>query len=685
MTPRTLAAPAPRVPRFAARFAALCLGGSLLALAPRASAADTDVRVNSIGYLPLRAKLASVVGAASSFSVVRDADGAVVLSGTPSAPVNDADTGESVASADFSALTDPGTYHLEVDGVGRSVSFAIDPDVYANAFVTTMLGFYGWRCGTAVAFDYAGTHYGYPACHLGDAHTDPLGTVGTRDGTGGWHDAGDYGKYTVNAALAAGTLLRAFEDYGPVLAPVALQIPETGGALPDFLAEVRWELSWLLKMQYSPTDGRVSHKLVEPTHPGFIMPEDDTAARSFVPYGTAATADFVAVLAQAARVYRPYDAAFADQCLAAARVSYDYLQANPANVAADETGFIGTQYSSTDSDDRLWAAAELWATTGDAAALADVEARIGALTSSVVDTDFDWGNLKNLGLYTYLQATQSGRDDALVTRVSQALTAAADTLVTTHRTGGYGRALDSYYWGVNGSLARTCMLLGLAYRIAPNPDYLDTCSDQIAFLFGRNSYDRSMVTGLGVNPPLHIHHRPSASDGIDPPYPGLLVGGSWVYRALTSTPPIAACTLPAGACWEDVQDNYEVNEVAINWNAALVYALASFVGGGPQVPSHAITNGAAGGGNNTAGSGPSAAGAPSGGSTSNGGSAGDASATPKRHTTKSGCGCRAAGSEGEHGAWWGLGVLALALGRLRASRSRRRDSAARRIFARTRG
>ncbi len=638
------------------------VGLSLLVFPKPAVAADTDVRVSSVGYLSLRAKRATIAGAPSGFTVVREADAAVVLSGAPAAPVNDADTGESVATADFTAVNEPGTYHLEVAGIGRSTSFSIAPDVYRNAFVTTMLGFYGWRCGTAVAFDYAGAHYGYPACHLQDAHTDPLGTAGTRDGTGGWHDAGDYGKYTVNAALAAGTLLAAWEDYRPALEPVALQIPEAGGALPDFLDEIRYELVWLLKMQYSATDGRVAHKLVEPTHPAFIMPQDDTGVRSFVPYGTAATADFVAVLAQASRVYRPYDAAFADQCLAAARVSYDYLQANPANVAADETGFIGTQYSSSDDDDRLWAAAELWATTGDAAVLADVESRIGALATPLVSQDFDWSNLKNLGLLSYVRSTRAGRSDAVASKVSKSITAAADALVATHEAGGYGRDLSNYYWGVNGSLARTCMLLQTANVIAPNPDYVDTCSDQLAFLFGRNSYDRSMVTGLGLNPPLHIHHRPSASDGIDAPYPGLLVGGAWTYRALSGTPAIPACTLPAGACWVDQQENYEVNEVAVNWNAALVYALASFLGGGPQVASTSGQGGAAGSGNSAAGTGASgsagtAANAGGGGSP---GSEAAAGASVKRRSSKSGCGCRVAGASSSGMAAW-LGTMFVVL------------------------
>jgi endoglucanase len=646
------------------RFAFLTALPCVLALAAHASAADADIRLSSLGYLPLRAKLAAVVQPAAAFSVVRDSDGAVVLTGPLTGPVNDADTGESVLTADFSALAEPGTYHLEVDGVGRSVSFPVDADAYRGAFETSMLGFYGWRCGTAVSFDYAGTHFGYPACHLQDAHTEPLGGTGVGDGLGGWHDAGDYGKYTVNSALTVAVLLAAWEDYQAVLAPLRLQIPETGGALPDFLAEVKWELLWMLKMQYSPTDGRVSHKITEASHPGFVMPQADTGARSFVPYGTGATADFAAVLAKASRAYRPYDAAFADRCLAAARLSYEFLNANPGNVAPAETGFIGTQYASSDTDDRLWAAAEIWAATGDSAALSAFET---ALRPPTVSVDFDWPSLANLGVFTYLGSAQAGRDPGVLAGFQSALVSTADTLVRNHRAGGYGRALTNYYWGVNGSLARTCMVLSQAYRVAANPDYIDTCADQLAFLFGRNPFNRSLVTGLGHDPPLHIHHRPSAADGIDAPYPGLLVGGGWAYREIAGPPVIPACTLPEGLCWSDDQNNYMTNEVAINWNAALVYALATFVGGGVQVPTRSGSGAAGGAGAaGAAGAAGSASVAGTGGAGASGGGGGDS-----HPGSKGACGCRVGGVRAEGAGWVGVLALLALVARRRGHRASR--------------
>jgi endoglucanase len=630
-----------------------------------AQAADADIKVSSIGYLPARAKRASITAAATQWTLVRDSDGGTVASGTLPAAKTDPDTSQSIAVADFSSVTEVGTFHLDVAGVGKSVSFRIGPDVYRDAFVATMLGFYGWRCNTAVSFSFHGQTFAHEACHMDDAHTDYIGSAGKRDGTKGWHDAGDYGKYTVNAGITIGSLLAAWEEYGEVIKTYSWSIPEAGGALPAFLAEVRWELEWVLKMQYSATDGRVSHKLTSltfdaPSDAGgngidrWVTPEKDLQTRYFVPSGSAAIADFVAMLAKASRIYRPYDAAFADQCLNAAKVSYAYLQANTANQTLTDPTSTGA-YTTTDSDDRLWAAAEMWETTGDAAALTDFEQRAAKYmtgTSTYVDSDFDWGNVKNLGMFIYLQSKRSGRSDSLVSSVQKALTTAADALVTAHNNSGYGRALSgkagNYYWGSNGAVARTCMLLQLANRLAPKADYLDTCADQIAWLFGRNYYNRSQVTGLGKDPPLHPHHRPSQADGIDAPWPGLLVGGG------NNTSTQAAGNKNGATNWIDDVNDYELNEVAINWNAPLTYALASFLdpsnGGGDAGVPPADASGSGGAGGGTGGAGGSAGGA--GGSV---GGAGGSASGGSSGKSDGGTSVAGAGGTGSGGAGGGAG------------------------------
>ncbi len=594
---------------------------ALVLLAPlTGEAADADVKVSSIGYLPERVKRASVTAAGTEFKVVREADGEVVLSGPLGAAKTDPDTGQSIATADFTELDETGRFYVEVPGVGRSVAFPVGADVYRDAFVASMLGFYGLRCNTAVSLTFQGQTFAHDACHMDDGHTDHTGTVGKRDGTKGWHDAGDYGKYTINAGITVGSLLAAWEEFQPVIETYTWPIPETGGGLPDFLAEVRWELEWVLKMQYSATDGRVSHKLTSltfdaPSDSGggvssWVMPEDDLMPRYFVPWGSAATASFVAMLAKAARIYQPYDPDFAKTCLDAAKVSYAYLQANTANQSVTDPTSTGG-YGTTDSDDRLWAAAEMWETTGDAAALSDFEtraARFSSGTTSYVDSDFDWSNIKNLGMFVYLLSKRTGKNGTTEAAIKTALLKAADTLVTNRNNSGYGRAISgktgAYYWGSNGSVARACMVLQVANRLAPKADYLDTCVDQIAWIFGRNYYNRSQVTGLGLNPPMEPHHRPSVADGIEAPWPGLLVGGG------NSTSTQSNGNKNGATNWLDDVDAYELNEVAINWNAPLTYALASFLdaytgpaGGDGGVPADAGQGGGGPGGAGGAGAG----------------------------------------------------------------------------------
>lgn len=549
------------------------VGLTLVAVLPRlAVAANSDVRVSSVGYLPDRAKLATVAAPATSFHLMREADGSVALDGTVTGPFVTPDTGTTVWLADFSAVTERGRFHVQVDGVGSSVPFPIDDDVYREPLRLAMMGMYGQRCNTAVSITYGTQVWQHGPCHMDDARLDYIGGGGRRDSYKGWHDAGDYGKYTVNAGITVGAMLAAWEEYGDALAGLALPIPEAGDGVPDYLDEIRWELEWLLTMQYSDSDGRVSHKLTSLAFDGFEMPEADKRPRYFVPWGSAATADFVAMMAKAARIYRPYDAAFADRCLAAARVSYVFLDANPANQAADQTSFSTGPYATSDGDDRLWAAAEMWQTTGDAGALADLEARVAGQNPKI-DSDFDWGNVKNLGMLVYLQSSRDGRDPALVNAVRAGLLSAAATLVSARNGNGYGRALTRYYWGSNGSVARTCMVLQAANRVAPDPANLDTCADQLGWLFGRNQYNRSQVTGVGIDPPLHPHHRPSGADGIAPPWPGLLVGGG-----------------DKASDWVDVQADYTVNEVAINWNSALIYALAGFLTAKVEAPIDAAIN-----------------------------------------------------------------------------------------------
>ena len=249
------------------------------------------------------------------------------------------------------------------------------------------------------------------------------------------------------------------------------------------------------------------HKISTLNFGGFILPEKETERRYFSPWGSAATADFAAIMAQASRIYRPFDDEFATRCLAAAKKSYEFLKQNPDDHHPDLAAFSTGAYDAPDADDRQWAAAEMWETTGEPTYLHDIERWIPVHhrsrdgQSGLVDVDWDWGNLRNLGTFTYLLSNRADRNADLVARVRDDAIKSADTIVAAaadrHP---YGRTLDTkYYWGCNGTVARQAMNLQVAYRLTGDEEYREAMFDSISYLFGRNPYGRSFVTGLGRN------------------------------------------------------------------------------------------------------------------------------------------------------------------------------------------
>jgi endoglucanase len=162
-------------------------------------------------------------------------------------------------------------------------------------------------------------------------------------------------------------------------------------------------------------------------------------------------------------------------------------------------------------------------------------------------------------MITYLFSKRAGRDPQLVDEIAKSLITTADAIVRARNNHGYGRPLGKvYYWGCNGGVANTAVVLQSAHQLSPKREYVETSLDAMGHLFGRNYYGRSFVTGLGASPPVNPHDRRSMDQPGARVWPGYLVGGGW----------------PKATDWKDEAPLYNVNEIAINWNAALLYALA---------------------------------------------------------------------------------------------------------------
>jgi endoglucanase len=394
----------------------------------------------------------------------------------------------------------------------------------------------------------------------------------------------------VNSGISTGTLLWAWELYQPVMERLRLDLPETAGfgGLPDVLREIRWNLDWMLTLQ--DADGGVWHKQTSEQFCGFVMPADDHLP-SFVigtgaaPYkSTAATADLASVAATAARCYRAYDAAYADQCLAAARRAWIWAMSHPdvafSNPPGVSTGGYGDAHL---GDELLWASAELWRTTGEAQYGQAFGRGVGSGQSAPGGLGIaapSWGDVGPMAYWTYCLAQREGRsgDAALVERIVTETRTEAARLVAQGRATGYGNTLRvaEYGWGSNATAANQSLLLLLSDRLERNPEAVEAAYGNLDYLLGRNCFGVSWVTQVGTRPFLQPHHRPSAADGIAAPWPGLLSGGPNAHPA----DPVAR-TLAAGPpmrMWVDDARAYSMNEIAINWNAPLVFMLAGLQG-----------------------------------------------------------------------------------------------------------
>ena len=555
-------------------FAALLAVGALSAIAAvQAQTVDSRIRMNSVGFLPEFPKQATVAAEFTRFWLYEAPSGTspVYSGGTVSIMRNDDTNENGLRIADFSGFNKPGRYFIRTNGsgVGQSPEFTIGDNAFADPFKATMLGFYLWRCGMAVSASYGGRSYSHGQCHLNDGDTRHFGGAGTKNGTGGWHDAGDYNKYIVNSGVSVTLMLNAWEHFWHILENTPLISVPKSGTLPAYLAEVKWNLDWVSKMQDS--DGKVSHKMTTLTFGGNIMPEKETEQRYFMPWNTVATGSFTAMMAQAARVYAPYDKAFADSCLAKARRSYNALTASSFVMPDTNISKTGHYFQNNDKDKRVLAAVEMWETTGEPEFLEFFEKNIPD-----VDMSIDWADVNTISALTYLNSRRAGKAPEKAASLQESLVYVADRLIRAAAGHGYARGYGRYGWGANGTVAGTAYILHSAYAHSGDPKYRHAVQDAAAHLLGRNYFGRSFLTGVGYNPPKNPHDRTSTASGA--PWPGRLIGGPH-----TGKPGGDKCVSNA-TCWSDVASDFYTNEVAINWNAALVYALAALLPGADAYP-----------------------------------------------------------------------------------------------------
>ncbi|PKK37308.1 cellulase [Siphonobacter sp. SORGH_AS_0500] len=545
-----------------------------------AQSASESIQLNQVGFYPNALKRA-VIMKGSSFVIVSGKD-TVFRGKTEAARINPYSKKESHL-ADFSAFKKPGTYQLVVPEIGASYPFKIQTNVHLPIAKAGIKMFYYNRVSTALSKPFAGK-WARPAGHS-DAKVivhpsaaskeRPAGTV--ISSPGGWYDAGDYNKYIVNSGITVGTLLSLYEDYPAYVRKLVIDIPEKTNAIPDLLDEVLVNLRWMLTMQ-DPHDGGVYHKLTNAKFDGMIMPHEAKTVRYVVQKSTAATLDFAAVMAQAARVFKPLLRelpGLSDSCRVRAVQAWNWAKEHPKvlyeqeeiNRNFDPDVSTGTYGDRQVSDEWIWASAELYALTKDKQyRLAWIPEPNAPLPS--------WNQVRTLGYYT-LTRLQTQLPEAAQTEVNgirNLLLKAADDLIANYSSGDYatvmGQTAKDFSWGSSSVAANQGIALLHAYRLRPKKEYLEGALSNLDYLLGRNATGYCFLTGAGSKSPLHPHHRLSEADGVPEPVPGMLSGGP--NPGQQDKCPTYPNQLPNESFTDEVC-SYASNEIAINWNAPFVY------------------------------------------------------------------------------------------------------------------
>ena len=478
------------------------------------------------------------------------------------------------------------------------------------------------------------------------------------DGVGGWYDAGDHGKYVVNGGISVWTLQNMFErakahgEEAKFNDGKTMAIPQSysagtvkfdGTGSPDILDEARVELEWMFNMIVSSSDpyygkeyaGFVYHKLHDHKWTGLATKPWDYAGETLADgskgWGTtrivkpptyAATFNMIACAAQAARLWEPYDSAFAKKCLDNAKASWDAIMKYESkwNIASGNSGTDprfapldqaiggGAYGDSYVGDDAYWAACELFSTTGDSTyydflkkysnpndssgndAAFKVTTSLGGGENNGSFSSFNWGCTAGLGTLSLLLSENT--NDADKATIEASVTKAADTYMAQMAKSGMGipyvgatftdpvnigpDPITGYEWGSNSFVINNAIVMAYAYDINGTNEYFSGVTEAMDYILGRNGNGFSYVTGYGEYCEKNPHHRywsyeldhsfPMAPAGVMSGGPGAglqdpYVGGLGYERGKVASQ----------KCFVDSIEAWSVNEVTINWNAPFAW------------------------------------------------------------------------------------------------------------------
>lgn len=445
---------------------------------------------------------------------------------------------------------------LLLTSVFTAVSVTAAGSDYSTALKYSIYFYDGNKCGPDVAkdnvFDWRG------ACHTQD------GSVVSLDLTGGYHDAGDHVKFNLPQAYAASILGWSLYEYKSVF--------DSTGNKTKMLSTMKYFTDYLLKCHpnattyyYQVGDGQIDH-----TYWG--APETQTGERA-VPYvanSSSAASDVCALTSSALTLmylnYKDVDSSYASTCLKAAKELYTMAKTNLGKYKE------GAFYQSNGYwDDLSWAAAWLYVAEEDSSYMTEIDSYLSH-TTFLGESPFInkwtmcWDDMYMAVFCKMAELTGEKKyKDAMEYNLNYWMT----SLTTTP--GGL-KYLSN--WGVLRYASAEALLALQYYKQTGNETYKTFAQSQIDYALGKNPKSMSYVIGYGSNYSLHPHHR--AANGYT--YAG---GENTKPAKHTLTGALVGGPDSSDAFLDDV-NSYQNTEVAIDYNAAFVGAVAGLMAGKPS-------------------------------------------------------------------------------------------------------
>lgn len=545
-----------------------------------------NIYINQIGYLTNSPKRVLLDYKADSVEIYNTANGTKVFTGNVRfKKENDINSGMNIYAIDFSDLKDEGTFIAKVysplnSGI-TSYPFQISDAPYKHMIDLANKSLYLQRCGIDMEEKHVGK-YARKKCHLQHAeYHSTCELKGKKDVTGGWHDAGDYGKYIAPGSVTIGILLTAYQINPEAFKSDTWNIPESDNGTPDLLDEIKYELNWMFKMQRK--DGAVHEKIHTKDYVQFIMPSEGKVQQYIYQVSSTATADFAAVMALSSRIYKNVDKELSEDCLNASLKAYNYLDNNPD--IFPEGGFknppdthAGGYSDAFDKDERLWAAAELYLATGEKKYLDDFNHINKHFNSEF--SEVSWINPSTLAYYSMLLQNDNKNIASLQIGLKKKLEEYCNNLLQTAENDGFGIAMtaDDFVWGSNGNVLNKAINLQMAHHLTGNVNYRNLSVNHLNYILGINPNKICYVTGVGSNRILHLHHAPTVADLNFEPIPGILSGGPNKFRNDDALMNVFTDSTPPARVFLDNEESYASNENTIYTNASLMF-VASYLNG----------------------------------------------------------------------------------------------------------